>query len=119
MLYKKDQIVNVKITAIEPYGAFVKVDNEYSGLIHISEINGLYIKDINSILKIGKYVKARILDIDNEKKQIKLSMILNKNVKTKKRRYGLNGTNLGFDLFDEILPEWIEMKMNEIEKKEK
>ena len=115
MLYKKDEIIEVEITALKPYGAFAKVDNEYSGLIHISEINGLFIKDINDVFKIGDKKKVRILDVDEEKKQIKLSMILDKNVKTKKRkRTKLSDTNLGFDLFDEILPEWISSKMEEI-----
>lgn len=115
MLYKKDEIIEVEITALKPYGAFAKVDNEYSGLIHISEINGLFIKDINDVFKIGDKKKVRILDVDEEKKQIKLSMILDKNGKTKKRkRTKLSDTNLGFDLFDEILPEWISSKMEEI-----
>ena len=66
-------------------------------------------------LKLAIKKKVRILDVDEEKKQIKLSMILDKNVKTKKRkRTKLSGTNLGFDLFDEILPEWISSKMEEI-----
>ena len=115
MLYKKDEIIEVEITALKPYGAFAKVDNEYGGLIHISEINGLFIKDINDVFKIGDKKKVRILDVDEEKKQIKLSMILDKNGKTKKRkRTKLSDTNLGFDLFDEILPEWISCKMEEI-----
>lgn len=115
MLYKKNEIIEVEITALKTYGAFAKVDNEYSGLIHISEINGLFIKDINDVFKIGDKKKVRILDVDKEKKQIKLSMILDKNGKTKKRkRTKLSGTNLGFDLFDEILPEWISSKMEEI-----
>lgn len=119
MLYKKDEIIEVEITALKPYGAFAKVDNEYSGLIHISEINGLFIKDINDVFKIGDKKKVRILDVDEEKKQIKLSMILDKNGKTKKRkRTKLSDTNLGFDLFDEILPEWISCKMEEISCKE-
>ena len=119
MLYKKDEIIEVEITALKPYGAFAKVDNEYSGLIHISEINGLFIKDINDVFKIGDKKKVRILEVDEEKKQIKLSMILDKNGKTKKRkRTKLSDTNLGFDLFDEILPEWISCKMEEISCKE-
>lgn len=119
MLYKKDEIIEVEITALKPYGAFAKVDNEYGGLIHISEINGLFIKDINDVFKIGDKKKVRILDVDEGKKQIKLSMILDKNGKTKKRkRTKLSGTNLGFDLFDEILPEWISSKMEEISCKE-
>lgn len=119
MLYKKDEIIEVEITALKPYGAFAKVDNEYSGLIHISEINGLFIKDINDVFKIGDKKKVRILDVDEEKKQIKLSMILDKTGKTKKRKQTkLSDTNLGFDLFDEILSEWISCKMKEISCKE-
>ena len=119
MLYKKDEIIEVEITALKPYGAFAKVDNEYSGLIHISETNGLFIKDINDVFKIGDKKKVRILDVDEEKKQIKLSMILDKTGKTKKRkRTKLSDTNLGFDLFDEILSEWISFKMEEISCKE-
>ena len=119
MLYKKDEIIEVEITALKPYGAFAKVDNEYGGLIHISEINGLFIKDINDVFKIGDKKKVRILDVDEEKKQIKLSMILDKTGKTKKRkRTKLSDTNLGFDLFDEILSEWISCKMKEISCKE-
>ena len=119
MLYKKDEIIEVEITALKPYGAFAKVDDEYSGLIHISEINGLFIKDINDVFKIGDKKKVRILDVDEEKKQIKLSMILDKTGKTKKRkRTKLSDTNLGFDLFDEILSEWISCKMKEISCKE-
>ena len=86
MLYKKDEIIEVEITALKPYGAFAKVDDEYSGLIHISEINGLFIKDINDVFKIGDKKKVRILDVDEEKKQIKLSMILDKN--GKRRAFG-------------------------------
>ncbi len=119
MLYKKDEIIEVEITALKPYGAFAKVDNEYSGLIHISEINGLFIKDINDVFKIGDKKKVRILDVNEEKKQIKLSMILDKTGKTKKRKQTkLSDTNLGFDLFDEILSEWISCKMKEISCKE-
>lgn len=114
MLYRKNMIIQVEVTAIKPYGAFVKIDDSYNGLIHISEINGYYIKDINNFLKIGDIRKARILDIDEENKHIKLSLILNKNSEDNIK---LSGTNLGFDLFDEILPEWIKNKIDEINQK--
>ena len=54
MKYRKGEIINVEVTAIEPYGAFVKVDDVYTGLIHISEINGYYISDIYSVILDGK-----------------------------------------------------------------
>ena len=38
-MYQKGDIVKGVVSGIEPYGIFVKVDSDYSGLIHISEIS--------------------------------------------------------------------------------
>ena len=45
--YKVGMTVYGKITGIKPYGAFVKFDDNVSGLIHISEISHGFVKDIN------------------------------------------------------------------------
>lgn len=121
--YSINDIVDVQVSSIQPYGVFVMVDDLYIGLIHISEINGRYISDINNLFNIGDVKKARIIGIDEEKKHLNLSMIgvenVNKlNYKVKYNRK-LQETNLGFDLFEEILPEWINEKLNEIENKSK
>ncbi|NMA15984.1 MAG: S1 RNA-binding domain-containing protein, partial [Erysipelotrichia bacterium] len=42
-MYKVGQVIQGTITGIKPYGAFVKVDEKTSGLIHISEISEYYI----------------------------------------------------------------------------
>ena len=42
--YNVNQIIYGKVNAIKSYGIFVIVDDEYTGLIHISQINGKYIK---------------------------------------------------------------------------
>lgn len=113
--YNKGDIINVKISAVEPYGAFVKIDDEYTGLIHISEINGLFIHNINDYFKIDDVLNAKIIDIDEENKHIKLSL---KGIKipTIFGKDKLKETELGFELLEDLLPEWIEEKVKEIKK---
>ena len=46
-MYKVGEIIEAEVTGIESYGIFVKVDKEYNGLIHISEIDNNYTKTYN------------------------------------------------------------------------
>ena len=46
-------ILTGKVTGIQPYGAFVALDDNTQGLVHISEITHGYVKDINDHLKVG------------------------------------------------------------------
>ena len=112
--YNVNQIIEGKVNSIKPYGIFIIVDDVYTGLIHISQINGKYINNIYDYFKVGDVIKTRIIEVDDEKKQLKLSTVnINKtNDKNKK----LPDTSLGFELFEEILPEWIDEKLREIEK---
>ena len=112
--YNVNQIIKVTVNSIKPYGIFTIVDDEYNGLIHISQINGKFINDINEYFKIGDEIKTRILEVDEEKKQLKLSTV--NLLKNNKSRSKLSETSLGFELFDEILQEWIDEKIEEIEK---
>lgn len=110
--YNVNDIISVTVTSIETYGAFVKIDEEYTGLIHISEINGKFIKNINDYFKINNVLKAKILEIDEDKKQIKLTL---KNVRKKKRKNKLYEVGQGFNLLEENLPKWIKSAKNEME----
>ena len=58
MTYQTGQIVEGKITGIQPYGAFVALDRNTSGLIHISEISDGYVRDISRFVKVGDIVKV-------------------------------------------------------------
>ena len=45
---KEKEVIKVKITGIQKYGAFATIENnDYSGLIHISEISYGYVKNIH------------------------------------------------------------------------
>lgn len=112
--YNVNHIIDVKVNAIKPYGIFVIVDELYTGLIHISQINGKFISDINDYFKINDEIKVRILEVDEAKKQLKLSTV--NLISDKKNKKKLSETSLGFELFDEILDDWIDEKIQEIEK---
>ena len=112
--YNVNQIVDAKVNSIKPYGIFVMLDEVYTGLIHISQINGKYINNIYDCFNVGDTIKVRVIEVDDDKKQLKLSTVnMNKNGKVNKK---LPETSLGFELFEEILPEWIDEKLCEIEK---
>ena len=66
-------IVEGKVTDIMNYGAFIKLNEEKSGLVHISEVSKDYVEDINTVLKAGDIVKVKVLSID-EKGKIALSI---------------------------------------------
>ena len=112
--YNVNQIIEGKVNSIKPYGVFVIVDQVYTGLIHISQINGKYINNISDYFKVDDIIKVRVIEVDEEKKQLKLSTVnINKSINGNRK---LPETSLGFELFDEILPEWIDEKIAEIEK---
>ena len=67
-------IVEGKITGIQPYGAFVLLDNNTSGLIHISEISDGYVKDISHFVHVGDIVKVKVIDFDQNNNQARLSL---------------------------------------------
>ena len=67
-------VVTGKVTGIQPYGAFVALDDSTQGLVHISEITHGFVKDINEHLKVGDEVKVKVLSIDSKAGKIGLSI---------------------------------------------
>lgn len=113
--YQVGEIITGKITGIEDYGIFLSFGNNSSGLIHISEISDKFIKDIHKYSRIDDELSAQILSYEGNN-HYKLSI---------KRMNHNNGdsnfetpseTNLGFTTLSNKLPEWIESKIEEIEK---
>lgn len=108
--YKKGNIVTCNITGIEKYGIFVDLDSYYKGLIHISEISNNYVRDINKYAKIGDSIKAKILDVDDKKCHVKLSI---KDVKYKEQIVDENPikeVGSGFGILKDNLDKWINEK---------
>lgn len=61
------------VSSVMSFGAFVKIADGQSGLVHISEITDGYIENINEFVKKGDNVKVRVIKIDDNGR-ISLSM---------------------------------------------
>ena len=57
-------ITSGKVESVMPFGAFVALPENKSGLVHISEITNEYIENINDYIKAGDTVSVKVLDID-------------------------------------------------------
>lgn len=110
---KTGDIIDVTITGIQPYGAFASLPDHTSGLIHISEISDKFVRSVESFVHVGEVIRVKVIDIDEESHQAKLSL---KAVHTAKRKYKrayknqrekIQETPLGFNPLKEKLPEWI------------
>ena len=64
---QKGLVTNGKVEKIMPFGAFVNIGEDLTGLVHISEICGKHIKSPNEVLKLGEEVTVKILDIRDGK----------------------------------------------------
>ena len=75
-------ILEGKVLSVMPFGAFVDIGKNKSGLVHISEVSQKYVKDINEHIKKGDNVKVKVIKIDDNGK-ISLSI---KQVEIKKEK---------------------------------
>ena len=70
---KEGDIVTGKVTNIKPYGAFIKIQNGITGLLHIEDISVARIKSPKERLNIGQNIKIMIKSIDRKNKKILLT----------------------------------------------
>ena len=63
------------VTRLMAFGAFVQIAEGIDGLVHISEmVADRRLNHPSEVVRIGQIVKAQVLAIDTEKRQVKLSM---------------------------------------------
>ncbi len=72
--FKIGDVLTGRVTGIQPYGAFVALDEVTQGLVHISEITYGYVKDVSEFIKVGDEITVKVLEIDEGKKKISLSI---------------------------------------------
>lgn len=115
--YKIGMVVYGKITGIKPYGAFVGFEDDVTGLIHISELSNGFVKDVNHFVKINDYAMLKVIDIDREQKQLRLSFkALSQNQRkfVKKVKFlGMPKREKGFESIKEMMPTWLEETKND------
>ena len=98
----KGSIVKGEITAIKPYGAFVKIDENFVGLIHISEFSDGFVRSIEDYVTLGDVIELKVLSVEGNK--VSLSF---KALHKRKKRYKIV-LESGFSPLKEKLAEWIE-----------
>ncbi|MFF2446770.1 S1 domain-containing post-transcriptional regulator GSP13 [Neobacillus sp. NPDC058068] len=119
-------ILTGKVTGIQPYGAFVALDENTQGLVHISEITHGYVKDINEHLKVGDEVQVKVLSVDEGAGKIGLSIRATEEApvqqvtKAKKPRKRQAAAIIpeaegqqGFNTLKDKLQEWIDQSQRE------
>lgn len=118
--YKVGDVLTGKVTGIQPYGAFVALDETTQGLVHISEITYGYVKDVNEFIKVGDEIQVKVLEVDENQKKISLSIrvlqeapVVRKKEttprKTLQQRVDEHDAD-GFDILKEKLSEWIKQQ---------
>lgn len=83
--YKVGTTIESEITRVTPFGAFVKLDEEINGLIHVSEIVDGDNVDPTEHLKVGQKVQARIIAIEPEEHRVALTLKPEKEAKKAKK----------------------------------
>src|SRR5690606_845500 len=62
------------VTNITNFGAFVDVGVKQDGLVHISHLANKYVSDPNEVVKLSQKVMVTVLEVDEPRKRISLSM---------------------------------------------
>jgi small subunit ribosomal protein S1 len=73
-IYKVGDLVTGNVTKLASFGAFVGLQHEIDGLVHISQISEERIDKIKNVLKVGQEVTARVIKIDRSDRRIGLSI---------------------------------------------
>ena len=73
-LYKLGDVIKGKVARVAGYGAFIELDHEIDGLVHISQISEERIEKVKDFLKEGEEVSARVIKIDKDERRIGLSI---------------------------------------------
>jgi small subunit ribosomal protein S1 len=73
-LYKVGDLVSGKVTKLASFGAFVGLQHEIDGLVHISQVTEEHVDKIKNVLKVGQDVNARVVKIDKSERRIGLSI---------------------------------------------
>ena len=63
------------VNNITNFGCFVDIGTKESGLVHISKLKNEFVSDVNSVVKLHQHVQVTVLEVDEQRKRIQLSMV--------------------------------------------
>lgn len=64
------------VNNITAFGCFVDIGTKESGLVHISQLKAGFVSDVNEIVKLHQHVQVKVVEVDEARKRIQLTMIL-------------------------------------------
>lgn len=64
------------VNNITAFGCFVDIGVKESGLVHISQLKAGFVSDVNEVVKLHQHVQVKVVEVDEERKRIQLTMIL-------------------------------------------
>jgi small subunit ribosomal protein S1 len=72
--YKIGDLVHGKVTKLASFGAFVQLQDDIDGLVHISQLSEEHVAKVKDVLKVGQEVEARVIKVDKAERRIGLSI---------------------------------------------
>lgn len=73
---RPDMILEGVVTNVAAFGAFVDIGVHQDGLVHISALSTSFVKDPHTVVKAGQVVKVKVLEVDEKRRRIALTMRL-------------------------------------------
>jgi uncharacterized protein len=73
---RPDMILEGVVTNVAAFGAFVDIGVHQDGLVHISALSNSFVKDPHTVVKAGQVVRVKVLEVDEKRKRIALTMRL-------------------------------------------
>ena len=73
---REGQILPGIVNNITNFGCFVDVGIKESGLVHISQLKAGFVSDVNEVVSLHQHVQVKVTEVDEDRKRIQLTMIL-------------------------------------------
>lgn len=116
--YSVGDVILGIVTSIKKYGVFLSFDNNYAGILHISEISSKYVSNIHKLFKIGDKVTTIILDVDENTKFLKVSLKAFEVNEAKQKKSRNLEDEISFDKLQKSLSSMIEKELERESKNE-
>ena len=72
--FKVGDLVKGTVAKIASFGAFISLDGDIDGLIHISQLSEDHVEKVKDVIKVGDEVEARVIKVDKVERRIGLSI---------------------------------------------
>ena len=73
-LFRIGDVVSGKVSKITSYGAFIELEHDIDGLVHVSQVSEEHVEKLKDVLEIEQAVTARVIKIDTGERRIGLSI---------------------------------------------